>query len=56
MKTTLREEILVEINFRKFFVGHFTVIDFSELGFTNEFAGIIFGELGLTKDFTGIIL
>ena len=42
---TLREEIFAGINFANFFFGHFTGINFRELGFTVDFAGINFREL-----------
>ena len=37
-------------NFREFFSGHLTGINFRELGFTKDFEGIDFRELGLFKD------
>ena len=40
--------------FANFFLGHFAVINFRELGFTEDFTVINFRELSLTKDFAGI--
>ena len=50
---TLREDLLREF-ITRFFFGHFTGINFRELGFTEDFAEINFRELSLTKDFAGI--
>ena len=41
-------------NFREFFSGHLTGINFRELGFNKDFAGINFRKLSLRKNFAGI--